>query len=98
MQSIIIYVNFQQNRLPQKDTFDLEQQLGRLRLEHNQLRRERDELEQNFTSRMSDLREKLDQSNNTNRTLQNYINSLKTAYSTLFNDTLPTSLTRYTTT
>jgi len=30
--------------------------------------------------------------------MQNYVNSLKTTYANLFNDTLPTSLTRYTTT
>jgi hypothetical protein len=47
---------------------------------------------------MSELREKLEHSNNTNRAMQNYVNSLKTTYTTLFNDTLPTSLTRYTTT
>ena len=47
---------------------------------------------------MNELREKFEHSNNTNRALQNYINSFKTTYATLFNDALPTSLTRYTTT
>ncbi|CAF3199092.1 unnamed protein product [Rotaria socialis] len=86
------------NNFLQKDTFDLEQQTSRLHLEHAQLKRERDELERHFTSQMNELREKLEQSNNANRSMQNYINSLKTTYATLFNDTVPTSLTRFTTT
>ncbi|CAF4012931.1 unnamed protein product [Rotaria sp. Silwood2] len=81
-----------------KDTFDLEQQISRLRLEYSQLKHEKDELERRFTSQLTELRDKLEQSNNKNRTMQNYINSIKTAYTTLFNDTLPASLTRYTTT
>ncbi|CAF4790877.1 unnamed protein product, partial [Rotaria sp. Silwood1] len=81
-----------------KDTFDLEQQIARLRLEYTQLKQEKDELERRFTSQLTELRDKLEQSNNNNRSMQNYINSIKTAYTTLFNDTLPTSLTRYTTT
>jgi len=84
----------------QLSTFDLEQQISKLRLEYAQLKREKDELERRFTSQLSELRDKLEHSNNTNRTMQNYINSLKTTYATLFNDTLPTSLsfTRFTTT
>ena len=72
--------------------------MSKLRLECTQLKRDRDELERRFTSQLTELREKLEQSNNTNRTMQNYVNSLKTTYATLFNDTLPASLTRYTTT
>jgi outer dense fiber protein 2 len=72
--------------------------MSRLRLEYAQLKREKDELERRFTSQLSELRDKLEQSNNTNRTMQNYVNSLKITYTTLFNDTLPAPLTRYTTT
>jgi outer dense fiber protein 2 len=72
--------------------------MSNLRLEYTQLKREKDELERRFTSQLRDLRDKLHQSNNTNRAMQNYVNSLKTTYASLFNDTIPASLTRYTTT
>jgi outer dense fiber protein 2 len=72
--------------------------MSKIHLEYTQLKREKDELERRFTSQLSELRDKLEQSNNTNRAMQNYVNSLKTTYATLFNDTLPVSLTRYTTT
>ncbi|CAF0777109.1 unnamed protein product [Adineta steineri] len=81
-----------------KNTFDLEQQISRLHLEYAQLKREKDEVERRYTSQLSELRDKLEQSNNTNRTMQNYVNSLKTTYTTLFNDSIPTSFKHYTTT
>ncbi|CAF1536200.1 unnamed protein product [Adineta steineri] len=81
-----------------KNTFDLEQQISRLHLEYAQLKREKDEVERRYTSQLSELRDKLEQSNNTNRTMQNYVSSLKTTYTTLFNDSIPTSFKHYTTT
>ncbi|CAF1186391.1 unnamed protein product [Rotaria sordida] len=85
-------------RFLSKDAFNLEQQISRLRREYSQLKQEKDELERRFATQLAELRDKLEQSNNRNRTMQSYINSIKTAYTTLFNDTLPTSFTRYTTT
>ena len=74
----------------QPSMFDLEQQIARLRLEYTQLKREKDDLERRFNTQLSDMKSKLDQSNNTNRSMQNYLNSLKTTYVTLFNETIPT--------
>ncbi|CAF3790687.1 unnamed protein product [Rotaria sordida] len=82
---------------------DFEQQISKLRLECTQLKREKDELERRYTSQLGELRDRLEQSNNNNRSMQNYVNSLKTTYASVFNDTLPppfttTSFTRFTTT
>ncbi|UJR22841.1 hypothetical protein I4U23_025871 [Adineta vaga] len=79
----------------QKNTYDLEQQISKLHLEYAQLKRENEELERNFKIQLSELRDKLEQSNSSNRVMQNYVNSLKTTYTTLFSDTVPTSFTQY---
>lgn len=73
----------------QPSMFDLEQQIARLRLEYTQLKREKDDLERRFNTQLSDMKSKLDQSNSTNRSMQNHLNSLKTTYVSLFNDTIP---------
>ncbi|CAF1360367.1 unnamed protein product [Rotaria magnacalcarata] len=88
-------------RLFQQRVSDLEQQISKLRLECTQLKREKDEVERRYTSQLGELRDKLEQSNNNNRSMQNYVNSLKTTYASVFNDTLPppfttTSLTQFT--
>ncbi|CAF4597961.1 unnamed protein product [Rotaria sp. Silwood2] len=90
-------------RVFQQRINDLEQHISKLRLECTQLKREKDELERRYTSQLGELRDRLEQSNNNNRSMQNYVNSLKTTYATVFNDTLPppfttTSFTRFTTT
>lgn len=58
-------------------------------------------MERRYASQLSELRDRLEQSNNNNRSMQNYVNSLKTTYASVFNDTLPppfttTTLTSYT--
>lgn len=68
---------------------DLEQQISRLRLEYTQLKRDKEESERRYTSQLGELRDKLEQSNNNNRSMQNYVNSLKTTYATVFNDSIP---------
>ncbi|CAF3178052.1 unnamed protein product [Rotaria socialis] len=88
-------------RLFQQRISDLEQQISKLRLECTQLKREKDEVERRYTSQLGELRDKLEQSNNNNRSMQNYVNSLKTTYASVFNDALPppfttTSLTQFT--
>ena len=78
-----------QERFFQQRTTDLEHQVTRIRQEYAQLKREKDELERRYTSQLGDLRDKLEQSNNNNRSMQNYVNSLKTTYASVFNDPLP---------
>lgn len=90
-------------RILQQRANDLEQQISRLRLEYTQLKREKDDAERRYTSQLGELRDKLEQSNNNNRSMQNYVNSLKTTYATVFNDTIPppftaTSFNRFSTT
>ncbi|CAF0915991.1 unnamed protein product [Didymodactylos carnosus] len=77
-------------RMLQQRVHDLDNQLSKLRLEFGQLKREKEELERRNTLQLSDLRDKLEQSHNTNRSMQNYVNFLKTTYSSVFNDSLNT--------
>jgi outer dense fiber protein 2 len=76
---------------------DQGQDLSRLRLDFAQLKREKEDNDRSFKSQLNDLRDKLEQSTRANRSMQNYLNSLKTTYTTLFNDTLPSSGSRFTT-
>lgn len=92
-----------QERSFQQRINDLEQQLTKLRLDCTQLKREKDDAERRYTSQLGELRDKLEQSNNNNRSIQSYVTSLKTTYASVFNDTLPasfasTSLARFSTT
>ncbi|CAF0778111.1 unnamed protein product [Adineta ricciae] len=82
---------------------ELEQQISKLRLDCTQIKRDKDDAERRYTSQLSELRDKLEQSNNNNRSIQSYVDSLKTTYATVFNDNFPASLTgtpfsRYTST
>lgn len=43
-------------------------------------------VERRFTSRLSDMRDRLDQANTTTRSMQNYVSFLKSSYSTVFDD------------
>ncbi|CAF1282728.1 unnamed protein product [Adineta steineri] len=70
---------------------DLEQQISKLRLDCTQLKRDKDDAERRYTSQLGELRDKLEQSNNNNRSIQSYVSSLKTTYATVFNDTVPSS-------
>jgi len=79
-------------RFFQQRTSDLEQQLNRIRQEYTQSKREKEDLERRYTSQLGELRDKLEQSNNTNRSMQNYVNSLKTTYASVFNDPLPATV------
>ena len=81
-----------QERFFQQRTTDLEHQVTRIRQEYAQLKREKDELERRYASQLGDLRDKLEESNNNNRSMQNYVNSLKTTYASVFNDPLPASM------
>lgn len=78
--------------------FDFENELKRVRLECAELRRSKEESDRRFNQQIHDLREKLEQANRTNHSMTTYLNSLRTTYATLFHDTIPTSVSRLTTT
>lgn len=78
--------------------FDFDNELKRLRLECSELRRSKEETDRRFNQQINDLREKLEQANRTNHSMTTYLNSLRTTYATLFHDTIPTSVSRLTTT
>ena len=42
--------------------------------------------ERRYNSRLYDLKDRLDQSQSTNRSMQNYVSFLKTSYSNVFGD------------
>ena len=43
-------------------------------------------MERRFSSRLSDMRDRLDQANTTTRSMQNYVSFLKSSYSNVFDD------------
>ena len=78
---------FSQERTWQQRVLDLESQLSAARTENARLKREKDEAERKFNSRLYDLRDRLEQSHATNRSMQNYVHFLKTSYANVFGDT-----------
>ncbi|KAF3821040.1 hypothetical protein GH733_011193 [Mirounga leonina] len=63
-------------RAAQSKILDLETQLSRTKTELSQLRRSRDD----------DLKDRLEQSESTNRSMQNYVQFLKSSYANVFGD------------
>lgn len=70
----------------QSKILDLETQLSRTTSEINQLRRNKEEVERRYQSRLQDVKDRLEQSDSTNRSLQNYVQFLKASYSNVFGD------------
>ncbi|XP_018557453.1 LOW QUALITY PROTEIN: outer dense fiber protein 2 [Lates calcarifer] len=70
----------------QTKILDLEAQLSRTTSEINQLRRTKDEVERRYQSRLQDVKDRLEQSDSTNRSLQNYVQFLKASYTNVFGD------------
>ncbi|XP_041370939.1 outer dense fiber protein 2-like isoform X3 [Gigantopelta aegis] len=73
---------------------DLETQLSQLRSEIARTKREKEENERKFNSRLYDLKDRLEQCHSTNRSMQNYVQFLKNSYANVFGDTsvaMPTS-------
>ncbi|KAJ1133753.1 hypothetical protein NDU88_000229 [Pleurodeles waltl] len=66
---------------------DLETQLSRTKTELNQLRRNKEDAERRFQSRLQDMKDRLEQSESTNRSMQNYVQFLKSSYANVFGDT-----------
>ncbi|MEQ2215166.1 hypothetical protein XENOCAPTIV_028569, partial [Xenoophorus captivus] len=67
-------------RSNQSKIVELETQLSRTTSEIDQLRRRKEE------SRLQDLKDRLEQSDSTNRSLQNYVQFLKASYTNVFSD------------
>ncbi|CAD5124256.1 unnamed protein product [Dimorphilus gyrociliatus] len=65
---------------------ELEAELSAARAEVARVRRERDESERKMNSKLYDLKERLEQSTATNRSMHNYVNFLKTSYANTFGD------------
>ncbi|XP_057230583.1 outer dense fiber protein 2 isoform X3 [Malurus melanocephalus] len=75
-------------RAAQCRMLDLESQLSRNRTELNQLRRTREDAERRYESRLQDLRDRLEQSESTNRSMQNYVHFLKACYDNVFRESV----------
>uniref|UniRef100_A0A669Q686 Outer dense fiber protein 2 n=1 Tax=Phasianus colchicus TaxID=9054 RepID=A0A669Q686_PHACC len=73
-------------RAAQSKMLDLETQLSRTKTELNQLRRNKDDAERRYESRLQDLKDRLEQSESTNRSMQNYVQFLKSSYANVFGD------------
>ncbi|XP_010014751.1 PREDICTED: outer dense fiber protein 2 isoform X1 [Nestor notabilis] len=73
-------------RSAQSKMLDLETQLSRNKTELNQLRRSKDDAERRYESRLQDLKDRLEQSESTNRSMQNYVQFLKSSYASVFGD------------
>ncbi|KAM9720397.1 outer dense fiber protein 2 isoform 7-T7 [Dama dama] len=73
-------------RAAQKKILDLETQLSRTKTELSQLRRSRDDADRRYQSRLQDLKDRLEQSESTNRSMQNYVQFLKSSYANVFGD------------
>ncbi|KAG9477654.1 hypothetical protein GDO78_012915 [Eleutherodactylus coqui] len=73
-------------RVTQSKLLDLETQLSRTKTELNQFRRSKDDAERRFQSRLQDLKDRLEQSESTNRSMQNYVQFLKSSYANVFGE------------
>ncbi|XP_075434706.1 outer dense fiber protein 2 isoform X4 [Ascaphus truei] len=78
-------------RVVQSKVLDLETQLSRTKTELNQFRRNKEDAERRFQSRLQDLKDRLEQSESTNRSMQNYVQFLKSSYANVFGDSALTS-------
>nr|XP_060613176.1 outer dense fiber protein 2 isoform X1 [Anolis sagrei ordinatus] len=78
-------------RTAQSKILDLETQLSRTKTELNQMRRTKDDAEHRYQSRLQDLKDRLEQSESTNRSMQNYVQFLKSSYANVFGDSALTS-------
>uniref|UniRef100_A0A8B9ETX5 Outer dense fiber protein 2 n=1 Tax=Anser cygnoides TaxID=8845 RepID=A0A8B9ETX5_ANSCY len=73
-------------RAAQSKVLDLETQLSRTKTELNQLRRNKDDVKRRYESRLQDLKDRLEQSESTNRSMQNYVQFLKSSYANVFGE------------
>ncbi|XP_068190764.1 outer dense fiber protein 2 [Antennarius striatus] len=73
-------------RSTQSRILELENQLSRTISEIHQLQRSSEEVERRFHGRLQDMKDRLEQSDSTNRSLQNYVQFLKASYSNVFGE------------
>ncbi|XP_041815715.1 outer dense fiber protein 2 isoform X2 [Chelmon rostratus] len=73
-------------RSTQSKILNLETQLSKTTSEISQLRRSKEEVERRYQSRLQDVKDRLEQSDSTNRSLQNYVQFLKASYANVFGD------------
>ncbi|XP_073079732.1 outer dense fiber protein 2 isoform X4 [Manis javanica] len=78
-------------RAAQNKILDLETQLSRTKTELSQLRRSRDDADRRYQSRLQDLQDRLEQSESTSRSMQNYVQFLKSSYANVFGDSAYTT-------
>lgn len=78
--------SFAKERSAQARILDLEAQLTRSTHATDLLRRSKEEAEKKFSSRLQDMRDRLEQANSTTRSMQNYVHFLKSTYANVFSD------------
>jgi len=67
---------------------DLELEMTRCNGELSAVKRQKDDAERRYDSQMNDLRDRLEHSEATNRSMQSYVNFLKSSYQNTFGDDL----------
>ncbi|XP_029915276.1 outer dense fiber protein 2b isoform X2 [Myripristis murdjan] len=75
----------------QSKALDLESQLSLARTELSQLHRSKEEMERRFQGQLKNMKDRLEQSDSTNRSLHNYVHFLKTSYGNVFGESLLSS-------
>uniref|UniRef100_A0A3Q3NKD2 Outer dense fiber protein 2 n=1 Tax=Mastacembelus armatus TaxID=205130 RepID=A0A3Q3NKD2_9TELE len=73
-------------RSTQSKMMELETQLSKTTTEINQMQRSKEQVERKYQSRLQDMKDRLEQSDSTNRSLQNYVQFLKASYTNVFGD------------
>uniref|UniRef100_A0A8C6NIP6 Outer dense fiber protein 2 n=1 Tax=Nothobranchius furzeri TaxID=105023 RepID=A0A8C6NIP6_NOTFU len=73
-------------RSAQSRVLELEIQLSRTTSEIEKIKRSREEVRNRYQSRLQDLKDRLEQSDSTNRSLQNYVQFLKASYANVFGE------------
>ncbi|XP_078495501.1 outer dense fiber protein 2-like isoform X2 [Ciona intestinalis] len=63
---------------------DLETQITRLKTDVALVKRQKEDLDRRNQSKLQDIRDRLEQSESTNRSMRNYVNFLKTSYNNVF--------------
>ncbi|KAJ4941365.1 hypothetical protein JOQ06_011248 [Pogonophryne albipinna] len=81
MQKVLV-----KERASQSKALDLQSLLSRAKTEQSQLQRSKEEMERRFQSQLQNMKDRLEQSDSTNRSLQNYVHFLKTSYGNVFGD------------
>ncbi|XP_047135014.1 outer dense fiber protein 2 isoform X1 [Hydra vulgaris] len=76
-------------RSAQARIMDLEAQLMRSSQNTELLKRTKEEAERKFNSRLQDMRDRLEQANSTTKSMQTYVQFLKSTYANVFSDDIP---------